>query len=729
MASANSASVMTVPNLESIKKKIYYDARSGMSVALKELLTDSSLDASTIKDVLSQLVEEDGQKCTPLIIAARNGHDKAVRVLLQFNPDLEQEGTVKFDGYAIEGASALWCAAGAGNLTVVKILVRAGAKVNHTTRTNSTPVRAACFDGRLDIVKYLTDHDADIHITNKYNNTCLMIAAYKGHLDVVNFLLELKANPNEKAHCGATALHFAAECGHDEIVITLLQHGAAIVRNEHGMTPLIAAAERGCSKVVEYFLTINEVTEREKIDALELLGASHASDKDNYNLVKAAEYLERAMLRRYADPDNIIMKELQPPQAPYNNHQESTSLQELRAVLLSPASLHMEALAIRERILGPHNPEVPPAIIFRGAVFADSSRFDRCLQLWMHAMKLKLDINVCVVKDLLRFSQVFSQMVHIGADLDYRVVLEVLDSAVLELKCNHSKITNPGPKDDVEAIKEELEQNMISSLYLIMIAQRIIKSSASSSQSHNDTKNNNNNNNNNAGLAWGDLVGNGEGVVLENFPLRAAETHLLRLRHEREEKDEDESHRASVSEKEMRLYTAIYRLLRTNSLTCRGQTLLHLAVSPETHVDDFYTNLVCKFPCASTARLLISCGANVNALDNARNSPLHLIVPYQKPISDFLTIYNIIQGLVEAGAHMDIVNSAGLTPMDCASTAVAEMILRLQQRLSLQCLAARALVNAGVPFKGRVPRALEAFVELHGPSKPLRTTPHSPMQQ
>lgn len=30
----------------------------------------------------------------------------------KFQPDLEQEGTVKFDGSVIEGASALWCAAG-----------------------------------------------------------------------------------------------------------------------------------------------------------------------------------------------------------------------------------------------------------------------------------------------------------------------------------------------------------------------------------------------------------------------------------------------------------------------------------------------------------------------------------------------------------------------------------------------------------------------------------------
>lgn len=33
-------------------------------------------------------------------------------LLDKFKPDLEQEGTVKYNGYVIEGASALWAAAG-----------------------------------------------------------------------------------------------------------------------------------------------------------------------------------------------------------------------------------------------------------------------------------------------------------------------------------------------------------------------------------------------------------------------------------------------------------------------------------------------------------------------------------------------------------------------------------------------------------------------------------------
>ncbi len=67
--------------------------------------------------------------------------------------DLEQVGSVTFDGETIDGAPPIWCAAAAGYLPIVKFLVKAGTEVNKTTFTNSTPLRAACFDGHLEIVQ------------------------------------------------------------------------------------------------------------------------------------------------------------------------------------------------------------------------------------------------------------------------------------------------------------------------------------------------------------------------------------------------------------------------------------------------------------------------------------------------------------------------------------------------------------------------------------------------
>ena len=222
-------------------------------------------------------------------------------------------GTVKFDGYSIEGATALWCAAGAGHFNIVKLLVEYGANVNHPTITNSTPLRAACFDGRLDIVKYLIEHNADFTIANKYKNTCLMISCYKGHTDVVRYLLEKGADPDCQAHCGATALHFSAECGHFDIVKCLIESGATVSKNSNNMTPLIIAAECGKCDVVDYMTSLPDCRREDKIEALELLGASLANDKENYDIVKSYKYLRKAMKERHKDPDKVIEKVLAPP--------------------------------------------------------------------------------------------------------------------------------------------------------------------------------------------------------------------------------------------------------------------------------------------------------------------------------------------------------------------------------------------------------------------------------
>lgn len=61
------------------------------------------------------------------------------------------------------------------------------------------------------------------------------------------------------------------------------------------MSPLIAAAERTRAEVVEYLITRSEVSDLERIEALELLGASYANDKDNYCLELAYQYLHRTM--------------------------------------------------------------------------------------------------------------------------------------------------------------------------------------------------------------------------------------------------------------------------------------------------------------------------------------------------------------------------------------------------------------------------------------------------
>lgn len=73
----------------------------------------------------------EGQMMTSLIVAARKGHKDVVKYLVEVvGVDVEQAGSVRKGNHLIQGATALWCSAGAGHLEVVKILVEAGANVN-----------------------------------------------------------------------------------------------------------------------------------------------------------------------------------------------------------------------------------------------------------------------------------------------------------------------------------------------------------------------------------------------------------------------------------------------------------------------------------------------------------------------------------------------------------------------------------------------------------------------
>lgn len=203
-----------------------------------------------------------------------------------------------------------------------------------------------------------------------------------------------------------------------------------------------------------------------------MIGASFANDKDNYNLGKAYHYLYKAMELRYDDLDNVVKKVLKPPISAYENWIECTSLQDLLAIQYNHNSLHMEALTIRERILGTHCPEVAHPIVFRGAVCADNGRFDRCVALWIHALNLRQNNNISVQRDLLRFAQLFSQMIHVETELKINYVMDVIESTIFELERNKERMIKPGPKDDPEIVIEEFETNIFTGLqssYFLLI--------------------------------------------------------------------------------------------------------------------------------------------------------------------------------------------------------------------------------------------------------------------
>lgn len=299
---------------------------------------------------------------TPLLIACRHGCIDIVEYLVNtHNADIEQPGTVSFDGEPIEDAPPLWCAAAAGHLEIVKFLTLHGANINSTTRTHSTPLRAACFDGHLEIVEYLINRGADIEIANRHGHTCLMIACFKGHLKIARLLVDMNANVNRCSVKGNTALHDCAESGSLAILKLLLDHGATMKLDNYGMSPLLAASVCGHHFTVEHLLQLPSVSRKNRIEALELLGATFVDKKRD--MVNALGYWRRALIERSQDPP--IEKDVLEPIAAYNYAVEVTTLEELDELILEPDEMRMQALIVRQRILGPTHPDTSYYLRYR----------------------------------------------------------------------------------------------------------------------------------------------------------------------------------------------------------------------------------------------------------------------------------------------------------------------------------------------------------------------------
>jgi len=202
-----------------------------------------------IDEIVASLVEVEGcdinqYDCvfnTPLLWAAKNGHEEVVKILLG-RDDVNPEKPGQYE------KTPLCYAAKNGHEGVVKMLLgRDDVNPDKPDKHSQTPLCLAAEKGHEGVVKILLGRDdVNPEKQDQWGPTPLCVAAKNGHEGVVKILLGRDdVNPDKPINWGTTPLCFAAMNRHEGVVKILLGRDDVNPNkpNRWGETPLSWALE------------------------------------------------------------------------------------------------------------------------------------------------------------------------------------------------------------------------------------------------------------------------------------------------------------------------------------------------------------------------------------------------------------------------------------------------------------------------------------------------------
>lgn len=621
-----------------------------LSQNIKAKLERLSIEART------KLVRREKDGCPPIFVAARKGNVDVVKYLINdCNADIEQRGRYEStDDQSVHQVSPLWVAAVAGRLDMVKLLVQSGADINSTSNTGSTPLRSACF---------LCTEDQQ---------------SSSQHFEIVKYLVENNANISRPNQNGGTCLINSVQSV--QLIKYLLDNGASIDSCDmQSKSALHYAIQEGRLEATKLFLKSGAnpyLRTNFDDDALQICCLKAFTEIFEYlisnvsyskeRIAEAHELIGCSLLDEYFDIARVTYH--WKTAIDIRNHDPDDPIKK-RGVdhdIVLDRYRHRAYQGCQEFTTAQQLDRLDlddlriQCLLVRERILGPLHKetIQRLMYrgtAYINSMQPRRCIDLWIYACKLRLKK--DTMFHVDAALSLQSLVKLfLDFFVNAPPNEVTELTFEDVIDVIDLITSQLK-----------ISMELLKIKPVHSKHE------------------------------EIFDLMLTILmHLIYIIQIMPDLEED----CIRTKNQM-----IRRLIRINPVTSHGDSLLHLAVT-RIPFDNNYSTSLFFLPDIEVVKLLLSCGYNVDILNKKKLTPLQLACVHPKSNS------RLIKLLLHNGAHPD----RYLPPIDVNRNMIkslSEASIKPLNYITLQCLAARKIVEYNIPTGKELPKCLQDLIDIH----------------